>query len=575
MNKKVRVGQKGGIVTITDKNYKAAGGEASIYVNGGKVFKIYHDAKKVLPAKKIQELATITNPQVVIPQEIIYDASSGDAIGYTTGYINDAEPLLKLFTKTFKQDNNIDPAMIVSLVKQMQVITTDIHVAHCLISDYNELNELVKLTPQTLTPFFIDVDSYQTPSYKSTAIMDSIRDRRVSKEVNGKMHYNPDVMSDWFSWGVLTFWLYTNIHPFRGSHPNYRPKDKLKQMDDGISVFHKDVKCPPCVNSFNVIPQRHLDWFKDTFLNNNRSVPPLPDGIAPIVVPAAIITIKGTDRIDVIPLPESYVGNIASVFEFLGIKYVITHKIVYGGKNELMRDCDKVKKTLVAPASDGTMTAATLSGTKVSFYELNTNRLIDTLSSTDLFQRNNCYYTVTNGRLVENSFTTMGTKIIHRINEVENISNYSATIYDGCIIQDLLGKFFLTMPYKKGACFTKAMPFLDGYRVIDAKSERTVTVIIAEKGGQFDRFILIFKSDFSDFDVRKVEDIAYDTINFTTMDNGVTVLLASPTELELFASHSKIDMLADPPFDANMKLFNTSDGIFFINGNTISQIKKK
>jgi hypothetical protein len=59
------------------------------------------------------------------------------------------------------------------------------------------------------------------------------------------------------------------------------------------------------------------------------------------------------------------------------------------------------------------------------------------------------------------------------------------------------------------------------------------------------------------------------------MDNGLCALLASPTELELFVTNATIEVLSDPPFDATMKLFATPDGIYFINDNSIHQIKKK
>ena len=111
--------------------------------------------------------------------------------------------------------------------------------------------------------------------------------------------------------------------------------------------------------------------------------------------------------------------------------------------------------------------------------------------------------------------------------------------------------------------------------MVDAKAERNIIVIIAEKGGQYDRFIIVFKKDYSDFDVRKVDDIAYDGINFTVLESGLCLLLASPDELELFGNNQSVNVLQNPPFDSTMKLFSTSDGAFFINGNTTHQIKKK
>ena len=576
MNKKVKIGNRGGTFTITDKYYKASGGEADIYVNGGKVFKIYKDPHKTLPEKKIQELSLIYNPQVIVPQDLIYDISTGDPLGYTANYIDNVEPLLKLFTKTFKQDNNVSPQMIAALVKQLQLITNDIHTAHCLVVDFNELNVLVNIA-SILTPYFIDVDSYATPNFKATAIMDSVRDRRVSSyDNNGKLIYRPDDLSDWFSWAILSFWLYTNIHPFRGSHPKYKPKDKVKQFDDGISIFHKDVKVPPCANNFNVIPPRHLGWFKDVFLNNNRSIPPLPDSMVPLTVPTSIITIKGNNQLDVIQV-GAYSENVVNVSKFMGMAYVITTKKVYCDGRELMSGCDKEKKTLLCSASDGTVIAATLSvGNKVTFTELITRRVVGTIESKDIFVRNNCIYTISgNGKMVQNRFTAVGNKIIHRITEVENVSVLTTVMYDGLAIQNLLGQYALILPYGVDSCFSKIIPQLTGYRVVDAKSDRNVVVIIAEKNGQYDRFIIIFRKDYSDFDVRIVKDIAYDGINMAVLDNGLCMLLASPDELELFGNNQNISVLQAPPFDNAMKCFSIGNEFFFLNGNTVHQLKRK
>ena len=61
MTRKIKVGS-GGIVTLNDKCYLAAGGEGEIYVNSGMAYKLYHDpATKMLPLKKMQELALISD----------------------------------------------------------------------------------------------------------------------------------------------------------------------------------------------------------------------------------------------------------------------------------------------------------------------------------------------------------------------------------------------------------------------------------------------------------------------------------------------------------------------------------
>lgn len=572
MNQKVLVGTGRKLVTLTDKHYKAAGGEASIYVNGNVAYKIFHDPKKLLPPQKVTELLKIGNPQVVLPHDLLFDGTTGEAIGYASHYVDDAVPLARLFTRTFKDENNISPEMIADLVKFNQRIVSDVHSAHCLIVDLNELNVLVKVN-SALEPWFIDTNSYATPSFHATAIMDSVRDRRVSKLSGGQLHYSPDMLSDWFSWGVLSFWLYTNIHPYRGSHPNYKPRDKGKQMDDGISVFHKGVKLPPSVNNFNTIPKRHLDWFKAVFLKNERSIPPLADSSVPLAVPPAFITVNSTSQINVKEM-SAYTSPIVGVFYVMGTTYVVTKTHICFGKREIPIP-GKGKKVMITAANDGTPVAAVLSGTKVSFVELNRATEIGTITSNGMFARNDVIYTVANGRLVENSFTTLAGRIVHRTNEIENISQFTAVVHDGCILQDLLGKKYLTLPYAKGRSFSKYLPQLDGFRVIDAKSDKNVTVILAERNGVYHRFIVMFDSKFLGFDVREVKDVAFDTINFTVLNNGTCILLSAPTELEMFTTNKQIETLSDPPFDSTMRLFSTPDGAFFVNGNSVHQIKRK
>jgi hypothetical protein len=573
MNKKIKIGS-GGVITLSDKHYFAAGGEGAIFVNSGMAYKLYHDpAHKMLPSKKIQELGKINNSQVIIPREIIYDVPSGEPVGYTTRFIDDAEPLLKFFTKTFKNDNNISFQMVNHLVKQMQLITAEIHAANCLIVDYNELNVLVNIAPTVLTPFYIDTDSYATPSFKATAVMDSIRDRKVSTtDKNGVLHYNPTVESDWFSFAILAFWLYSNIHAFRGAHPNYRPNQKAQQMDDGISVFHPGVRVPPSVNDFKVIPSRHLDWFKQVFYKNERGVPPMPDSSVPLLVPTQIITIKGTDRLGVNEI-AAYNDAIMAIQTMMGLYYVATKTHYYANQKEIGRH--KANKVAIAFATDGTPIFAEQDvNHKSAFRDLTKGDPLGTANG-DMCARNNAIYTIGRGKLIENSFTSFCGKIIHKVTEVENVSVTSAKMFNGCVIQDLLGKIFLTLPYKLGSCFSKHIPQLDGYRIVDAKAEKNVIVVIGEKKGQFDRFIIVYNKTYTSCDVRKVDDVAYDTINFTVMDNGLCALLASPTELELFATATQCETLSNPPFDATMKLFSTSDGIFIINGNSFHQVKRK
>ena len=483
MNQKVRVGNQRGVIELRPNTYLSSGGQGSIYVNGGKAFKIYHDANHAIPTKKIQELSLISNPHVVTPQDVIYDVSNGNIIGYVARFISDAEPILKYFTKTFKSDNNISVNMILTLIKKMHETTVEIHKCKCLVVDYNELNILIKDESGGLEPYYIDCDSYKTPSFKSSAVMTSIMDRRVSNNSGGHLVYNPDELSDWFSWGVLSFHALINIHPFRAAHPNYRPNQKETQMDDNVSIFDPKSRMPPSTNPLNIIPKRLLDWYKFIFTDtNNRSIPPLPDSSAPLLVPTQIITIQGTDKLKVEEV-AAYADNILEVTSIMGVYYVATKTHIYANTKEIGRHA--AKKILLVSASDGTlMTAQQSLSNKIEFHILTQFDPVGTAQSNKMFARNNAFYTISKGKLVENSFTAFGNKMVHRVKEVENVSTTSAKMYSGCVIQDLLGKMYLTLPYKLGSCFSKHIPQLDGYRIVEAKSNKNVVVILGEKKGQ-------------------------------------------------------------------------------------------
>lgn len=572
MNQKIKISS--GILSLTDKMYLASGGEGTLYVNGDQAYKLYHDPdKKMLPAKKMQELAAIGNNQIVIPREIIYDPATGKPLGYVTKFIDGVEPLVKLFTRTFKDANNVSYRMVNELVKQLQLVVTDVHKAKCLIVDLNELNILAGIEPTVIVPWFIDTDSYSTPSFHATAIMDSVRDRKASQyDSKGQLHYNPTIESDWFSWAILAFNLYSNIHPYRGIHPKYKPKDKHKQMDDGVSVFHPDVRTPPSVNDFKLIPARHLDWFKRVFLNGERGTPPLADSNVPMLVPTQIVTIKGTDKLDVVEI-SAYSDAITSVHQFMGVYYVATKKHVYANKREILTH--NAKKLLLSNANNGNLVVASQNGNIISFAEPNNVTPIGTIKSEDMFARNGMIYTITNGKLMENAFTSFSNKLIHRITELENVSVTSSKMYEGCVIQDLLGKKFLTLPYKQGCSFSKHIPQLSGYRVIGAKCDKNIVVVIAEKSGQYDRFVIVFTKDYSDFDTRIVSDVSYNTINFCVMDSGLCLLLNENGDMEIFVDNKKVEIISNAPLDSSMPLFATADGVFFVLNNSIHQVKKK
>ena len=542
--------------------YVGAGGQAAIYAGNGLAFKLYHDPRSMIPPGKMQELMRIQAANVIRPLDMLYDARGGHPVGYTMKFLAQTHPLCKLFTKSFKSEHNLTPATIGELVKALQLTVQSIHDDKCLVVDLNELNVLVATS--FVEPFMIDTDSYQTPSYRATALMDSIRDRLAPP---GQF----TTLTDWFSFAVIATQLYLNIHPFKGTHPNYRPGELGRRMDDNVSIFHPNVRLPLVCNPFSVIPRRHLEWLKSMFLLKERSVPPLPDVSGPIPVPAGLVLVHGTEKFDVREL-FALDDDILFRTEFFGVDYFVTRSSVYKGTTRVWDQAARYRRVVACPTTEGDLVIAAADDRGNLQFLTPDNRHLGQASSRGMFQRNQAVYTVNQGHLYENTFSKVGSKILVRTQAVDNVSESSAQVHPGVVVQDLLGKLWLTIPYAPGKACSRHIRELDGCRIIEARSEKSVCVLVGEKQNRYYRFILTFTADFTAYSVRTEADVAYDGINFTVLENGLCILLGAPDELQVFKGNT-VHKFADPPIDANMRLFTRSGGVFFLNGNSVFAFK--
>lgn len=567
MSQKIIVGSKGLALTLTDRDYVAAGGEAAVFKKDNIAYRIYHKPTDMIPLDKIKELMLVTSPNVNKPLDIIYEPKTSLPLGFTMEFLEKTHPLCKLFTGSFKDDNGIDPMMTAALVKKLQSTVSEVHKDRFLIVDLNEMNVLV--SDDFTTPYFIDVGSWQTPSFPATAIMESIRDPLVKN-----MKFTEG--SDWFSWSILAFQLYTHVHPYKGRHPNYKLSEWRRRMDDGVSVFANGATVPSFCNSFSVIPKRHLDWFKAVYTKNERSEPPLPDSTAAVALPPQVVTLRTSSRFTISEV-HNYGTDIISVHYLYGVEYTITKKGIYinRGNHKFPLTAKNPKEMVCESDTPNSPVFAYSDGGNDMVFRTGYSVIGDAAINNGYFYRNGAIYTVAHGTMVENTFTTMGSNIGLRATVVENVSELTTKVFDGLVLQDLFGKAWLSVPYDKGRCLSKHIKEMDGFRILDAKGVKNFCVVVGEKKGKYHRFIIIFDSEYRQYTVREVPDINYDGINFTVSPGGVGVLLSNDSEVELFRDNTNINVITDPPFDAKMKLFCAPDGVHFINGTSIFKVTMK
>jgi hypothetical protein len=190
--------------------------------------------------------------------------------------------------------------------------------------DGNELNYMV--TDKYNDLYFIDVNSFKTPSFPADAIMPSIRDWNAGT--------NFTELTDWYSFAIISFYMFTGIHPFKGRHPRF-PDLKtamVEQMKAGVSVLDKDTQFPKAAVYFpfdTVIPANYLPWYRAIFVDGKRLPPP---GVLSTGAAATIILkpqeITGTGNFDINEL-RRFMGQITGYLECNGREIVVTTDGIY------------------------------------------------------------------------------------------------------------------------------------------------------------------------------------------------------------------------------------------------------
>ena len=566
-------------INLTQRDFIAKGGEGSIYGKGKVAYKVYEDPKKMIPVAKINDLAVLDHPNIIKPEVVLLD-SKNKPIGYTMRLLSDTSVLVSLFTKAFRQRNAIDDTKMLHLVKELQKLIAFIHSKKILVVDLNEMNFLTD--SKFVDIYGIDVNSYQTPNFPATAIMDTIRDRQMQG-------YNFNENTDWFSWAVLAFQMLIGIHPYRGNHPDFEhlPKDQRldARMCKNISVFNKDSTFPKVCQPFDVIPPTLRGWFVDVFEKGYRGLPPKDYAAVAVAIAATIKSVTGTNRFEIHELQE-FAEDIIRVFATPTTTVVLTNKhIIIGSK----------KFTL--PASNAKVALTPKTEKPIVFWIDNGLKAMDLLTNTPLsvpatgsaLLENDGRVYVQNGthiiELIIADFPT-GTKILQKeVGKVMDVLG-ATQLYDGFILQNMLGKYWATIFPVSGQSYQINFAELSDYQIIDAKYEKGIVVVIGKKlisnkslsnKGQYDRFVFRLSSDYKDYDVWKTEDVVPSGVNFTVADHGVAVLMTEDEHLEAFSINlgSSVKRFEDSVLDADMRLVHRGSKILFSKGKKLYSIAMK
>lgn len=551
-----------GEIQVNQNDFISEGGEGKIYGVGDQILKIYTDLKKMIPYAKIQELQSLSRPNILFPKDIIL--LKNQVVGFTMDYIKQTVALCKLFTNDFRNKNNIEPHTILKLVENMQETIVFIHDKGCLIVDGNEFNYLVDTKTYTI-PYFIDVNSYQTKSFPATAIMPSVRDWHTKG-------FNKN--TDWFSFAIVSFQLFVGIHPFKGKHPDFKPGQLEERMRKNISVLNPQVSIPATARDFSHIPADFMEWYIKLFEKGERIPPPKVAGFLKVIQVKVDLIISSNNF--EIKLEKEYDNEIVKFKSYFTYKCVTTKKdiAINDAKYRISKDVGVIFTQMLNPIF------VKIEDDLLKMYDVKNKQVVNlTTAATEFMVVNNTLYV-----RFEDSFTEMSVwegngKILTTPATTWKIMPKASTVLDGVVYQNILGKAYLSIPIPENhSMVVIPIPEMDGYRIIDGKHENRICMLTGHKGSVYSKIILRFDETYSKYDIRIIDNIEYSNINFTTLENGVCVSINDDDSLEVFAHHltnNRVIGYKDPSINSSMTLCKDGARVMFFKGNKLYSMKMR
>ena len=556
--------QGGSKFSLTSRDFLAEGGEGKVYVSGGLAYKIYADPSKMVPEGKIVELSAITDPRVIKPEKLVYD-EKGKAVGFTSRFAPSGGVVCQLFTKAFRDRNGLSPADVGELVIRLRYLVANVHSAKVLLVDLNEMNFL--LGPDLKDVFGIDVASYQTPHYPATALMESVRDRHAPPNKFSEL-------TDWFAFAVVSFRMLVGIHPFKGTHPAV--KDFDERMKSNLSVLNRDVRVPPACYPFSDIPGPYLDWYRSVFEKGDRTAP--PTGFAGTIVPVLVAVAPSTSASLDIREFGSYDGDVLGAWEKFGHLVVSTKTSLYSDGH---RVGDARKGVCgVGFTSGGAPVVASLDGRTLSLFDANLRSPVSFgLDGDGMMTYDGRVYLKNGAQVVRVSFREMGanSQVVASSEVAANVLEHATKMFEGVVVQNLLGSVYVSVFPESGSTVQFRVPELDRVKIVDAKFDGGVLMVLGSSNGVYDRYIFRVNED-SEYDLRVVRDVTPSGLNFVTLPSGTCVSLTEESKLELFSSRkgsTTSRVVEDRALHGGMRLYRNGGKVIFSSGSKLYSLSLK
>jgi len=565
-----------GPATLRDSNYVASGGEGTIYKISDMVVKIYHkpdEAKRRGVPGKIRLLAGLKHPYVSSPAGLV-TKPNGDLLGHYLPYV-DGHPLARVFTNDFWLKEGFTKKHASTLVDRMREVYFFAHQNKVLLVDANELNWFTIFSGKDPEPRVIDVDSwvFENNIPSKIAKMPSIRDWHEK---------NASRKSDWFAWGIVTFQIYTGLHPFKGTLDGFDRGDLEGRMKVNASVFNKEVRLNRAVRDFSTIPNPLLGWYEAVFQNGERSIPPSPFDTS-VVTPRAALVLRmvttGRTGLLVFEKLVDFPGDPAVKTFHCGAVLLSSGRLIdLATKREICkitsRGCEVVR-------SGNGWLIAEMQNREIHFQYVVESSLKLTVLSLRLNGHNlvsfeNRLFVVTDTGLSEVKLTILG-KPIASLGKTWGAMLNSTKWFQGVGVMDAMGAKYVITPFGEESVVQERIRELDTLRIVMAKSgNRFISLIGADRSGVYHKVEITFDRDYKSYKAWVAETDSPE-LNLAILPKGVCATIVKDGELDIFVpiKNQDINRVEDKGIGTDMVLSNWEDRVIYIQSGAVWSLRMK
>lgn len=563
-----------GIIKLKPADHLATGGEGSVYKpSPDTIVKLYSDPQKMIAdgmVAKIAQLKKIQHPFIVAPQGLVL--KNQVPVGYYMAF-ESGEALARIFTTAYRTRENFTNKDDLSLVDGMRTVVSTAHSHQATLVDANELNWLVSRKKKLAEPRVIDVDSWALGHWKPTVIMPSIRDWHTTG-FNDK--------SDWFSFAVVSFQVFTGIHPYKGMLNGYKPNEMEARMKANASVFTPGVRLNSAVRDFSMIPAPLLAWYESVFQQGNRSVPPSPYDTsiktphAAMVQRTVVTATSGKLTMDVIY--DGILDKPVKTFS-CGVALLQSGKMVNFSNGKVFAKIFSPRSEVIL-TNEGFLVGELTPNDELLFTLVSRDGGCESIETimrgTGLVRYYNRLFIVTQQGLTEVTVKQFAKPMLITLNTWQVLGN-STEWFEGVGVQDAMGTTYLVVPFGEKSCQYVHIPELDTNKVVYGVSGNRCVIlsVLEKKTGQYKKYELIFDGDYTNYTI-SVSDMVNPDLNIALLPKGVNAELVTDGSLIISVPSTGVrNEVSDAKIDTLYMLSNWENRVVAINGSKVWAISLK